>query len=128
MCRTNDDAEDRHEEWCDSLRLMPITDADQALVVKQLIHDLHATLGSDYDYVAVNNAGRLRQFIDDRETYFEKVVDATQQDIHDEFIDTVWPKCPRHSHPLWRHDGAWWCENDKWLVARLGELESHGVP
>jgi hypothetical protein len=58
---------------------MPITDADQALVVKQLIHDLHATLGSDYDYLAVNNAGRLRQFIDDRETYFEKVVDATQQ-------------------------------------------------
>ena len=46
---------------------MPITDADQALVVMQLIHDLHATLGREY-------------------------------------------------------------EKDQWLVARLGELESHGVP
>lgn len=42
-----------------------------------------------------------------------------------EFVDTVWPKCPRHRHPLWFRDGSWWCERDDLCVARLGELESY---
>jgi hypothetical protein len=104
-----------------------ITDADQAYVLRHLFHDLHATLGTSYDYLAVNNAGRLRQSIDDRWWYVHEVADMTQQDIHDEFIDTVWPKCPRHNHPLWFHSGWWWCESDDLSarVSRLGERSSH---
>jgi hypothetical protein len=99
-----------------------ITDADQVRVLRELFHDLHATVGNGHDHFAVNNAGRLRQFFDDPTRYVQEVVDMTQQDMHDEFIDTVWPKCPRHDHPLWFRDGSWWCEQDHVAVARLGEL------
>src|SRR5262245_23620507 len=102
---------------------MPITDADQDRVVDLLLHDLHATVGSDHGHLAVSNAIRLRQFIDDVATYTARVVDDTQQDVHDESIDTVWPKCPRHAHPLCFRNGSWWCEGDGLPVARLGELE-----
>ena len=80
---------------------MPITDLDQARVVALLSKDLHATVGPGHDDLAENNAVRLRRFIEDVEGYLQRVVDDTQQDIHDEFIDTVWPRCPRHAHPLW---------------------------
>jgi hypothetical protein len=106
---------------------MPITDVDQQHLVRLLIHDLHATVGVGHDDVAGNNAIRLRQFIEDLATYIQKVVDDTQQDMHDEFIDTLWPKCPRHAHPLWYRDGWWWCEQDGLSVARLGELGPHGA-
>jgi hypothetical protein len=104
---------------------MPVTDADQEQVIRKLIHDLHATVGTGHDYLAVDNAFRLREFIDDVASYIQKVVDDTQQDMHDEFVDTVWPKCPRHRHPLWFRDGSWCCERDDLCVARLGELESY---
>ena len=103
---------------------MPITDLDQARVVQLLVRDLRATVGPGHDYLAQNNAVRLRQFIEDVESYLQRVVDDTQQDIHDEFIDTVWPRCPRHAHPLWLRDGSWWCERDQQQVVPLGELES----
>ena len=52
-----------------------------------------------------------------------KVVDDVQQDIHDLFIDTTWPSCPRHGrHPLWYREGAWWCKQDSVLIADLGAL------
>lgn len=106
---------------------MAITDFDQEQVVRLLLHDLHATVGVGHDDLALSNAARLRRLIDDVASYIQKVVDDTQQDIHDEFIDTVWPKCPRHEHPLWFRDGSWWCEQDETLVARLGGLGSHGA-
>jgi hypothetical protein len=106
---------------------MAITDVDQEQVVRLLLHDLHATAGSGHDHLALNNAVRIRQFIDDVTSYIQKVVDDTQQDMHDEFVDTVWLKCPRHPHPLWFRDGSWWCERDELCVARLGELESRGA-
>jgi len=103
---------------------MPVTDVDQERVVTLLVHDLHATVGDKYDHLAINNATRVREFVDDPTYYIEKVVEDTQQDLHDLFIDTTWPRCPRHAHPLWLHDGSWWCEKDKARIARLGELES----
>jgi len=103
---------------------MPTTDLDQAQVVRLLVKDLHATVGVMHDALAQNNAVRLRAFIDDAQNYVQRVVDDTQQDVHDEFIDTVWPKCPGHAHPLWFRDGSWWCERDGRLVAHLGELGS----
>ena len=102
---------------------MSITDRDQAQVVRKLIDDLRATIGAGYDHYAVNNAGRLRRTYDDVDSYVDRVVSDTQQDLHDDYIDTVWPKCPRHSHPLWLHDGWWCCERDGWRVAALGELK-----
>jgi hypothetical protein len=106
---------------------MPITDAIQEQVVRLLVHDLHATIGVGHDHLVLNNAVRLRQFIDDAAGYIQRVVDATQQDIHDEFVDTVWPKCPRHAHPLLFRDGSWWCERDERCVAPLGGLEPGGA-
>jgi hypothetical protein len=103
---------------------MPITDLDQARVVQLLVTDLHATVGRDHDDLAQGNAVRLREFIEDPESYIRRVVDDTQQEIHDGFIDTVWPRCPRHPHPLWFRDGSWWCERDEERVAPLGGLES----
>ena len=106
---------------------MPVTDIDQDEVVRLLVHDLHVTVGVGHDYLAANNAVRLRQFVADTTSYVQQVVDDTQQDVHDEFIDTVWPKCPRHEHPLWYRDGSWWCELDGLLIARLGELGLGGA-
>jgi hypothetical protein len=109
------------------LHNMPIADVEQARVVQLLVNDLHATVGTSHDYLALNNAVRLRQFIDDAPSYVQRVVDDTQQDIHDEFVDTVWPRCPRHAHPLWFRDGSWWCERDDLRVAPLGELETNSA-
>ena len=104
---------------------MTVTDADQERVVRLLLHDLHATIGTGHDQMALENATRLRRFVDETDSYLERVVEDTQQDVHDAFIDTAWPKCPRHPHhPLWFHDGGWWCEKDAVRVASLRELTS----
>ena len=61
----------------------------------------------------------------DFDYYQERVVEETQQWLHDVFIDTEWPRCPRHvGHPLWLVGGAWRCDKDDVLVAPLGELRS----
>ena len=109
------------------LHRMPISDVEQARVVQLLVRDLRATTRAGHDYLALNNATRLRQFIDDVTSYIQCVVEDTQQDMHDEFIDTAWPRCPRHAHPLWFRDGAWWCERDGLRVAPLGELDTNGA-
>ena len=78
----------------------------------------------------LENATRLRQFIEERASYLDRVVEDTQQAIHDDFIDTTWPRCPRHHrHPLWLHNGGWWCEEDGICIASLGELaKALGAP
>jgi hypothetical protein len=102
---------------------MAVTDDDQDQVVGLLLRDLHATRGSAHDWLVEANAVRLREFIEDPGRYFEQVVEDSQQDIQDEFIDTAWPQCPRHHHhPLWLHDGAWWCEQDGLRIAPIGGL------
>jgi hypothetical protein len=106
---------------------MPITNVDQEQVVRLLVHDLRATVGVGHDDLALSNAVRLRRLIDDVASYIQKVVDDTQQDMHDEFVDMMWPKCPRHTHPLWFRDGSWWWERDGLCAARLGDLESTGA-
>jgi len=103
---------------------LSITDAEQEEVVRLLVQDLHATVGAGQDDLPRNNAVRLRPLFEDAASYIQRVVDQTQQDMHDQFIDTAWPKCPRHAHPLWFRDGSWWCERDDLCVAPLGKLES----
>ena len=108
---------------------MAVTDSDERQVVDLLLSDLHATIGSGHDQLVLENATRLRTLIDEATTYIERVVEDTQLDIHDFFIDTNWPQCPKHQrHPLWLHDGGWWCEKDGVQVAILGDLAKlHGA-
>jgi hypothetical protein len=102
---------------------MPVTDGDAERIVRLLVQDLKATIGTGHEGLAAENASRLRQFIDEPDQYVARVVDDTQQDVHDFFIDTTWPRCPRHQrHPLWFRENAWWCEEDRVRVANLGEL------
>jgi len=104
---------------------MTITDADERRTIELLEADVRATLGVGHETVIHDNARRLRQFIDEPEQYVNRVVEDTQQDFHDVFIDTTWPTCPLHKrHPLWFHEGGWWCEEDQVLIAKLGELRS----
>lgn len=102
---------------------MAVTADDQERIVCLVSRDLAATIGPGHEELAARNASRVRQFIDDANDYVARVVDDTQQDVHDLRIDTTWPECPRHQrHPLWVHDHAWWCETDRVRVADLGDL------
>ena len=59
--------------------------------------------------------------------FVEYVVEQIQQDMHDLFIDTQWPACPRHPHhPMWYHDDYWWCSTDGAAIVQLGELSRVG--
>ncbi|HEX5409851.1 MAG TPA: hypothetical protein VFW89_08790 [Gemmatimonadaceae bacterium] len=97
-------------------------------VIQRLRHDAHATLGRDYAALILAAAANARAFMDDAEQYVAKVVEDVQQRFHDEFVDTTWPRCPRHrQHPLWYHGGVWVCQQDGIAVARLGELPGSGT-
>jgi hypothetical protein len=99
---------------------MTPTSFDPTLLVK-LERDVGSTLGSHHRSVVGQTAEGLRDL--DLDDPGAKLVDDVQQRIHDLFIDTTWPHCPRHGrHPLWFRDGAWWCEQDAVRVAELGAL------
>ena len=55
-----------------------------------------------------------------------EAVEALQQRLHDTFVDTSWPPCPRHpNHPLWLVGGegggsVWCCPRDEAEIAPLG--------
>lgn len=102
---------------------MAVTDEDEERTVRALLADVEATLGPGYESMVRDIARRLREFIDDPDWYFERVVDDTQQDFHDGYIDTGWPKCPVHDgrHPLWLADRGWWCQKNAVLIAAVGD-------
>ncbi|HUR23629.1 MAG TPA: hypothetical protein VMZ73_07135 [Acidimicrobiales bacterium] len=63
------------------------------------------------------------------------LVEAIQQQVQEDRIDTAWPQCPRHGgHPLWLEECAaaelWWsCRKDRARIAPLGGLPAvHGHP
>jgi len=102
---------------------MAISDSDAAEVVRLLSDDVAATLGGGYEADIHAHVARIREFWDDRNDFFEKVVEGVQQEFHDLFIHTEWPACPMHlRHPLWYHDGFWVCEKLGAQVAALGHL------
>jgi hypothetical protein len=102
---------------------MAIKDSDETQIVQLLCQDVAATLGTGYEPDIRNHAVRIREFLDERDDYFDKVVEDVQQDFHDLFIHTEWPPCPFHvRHPLWHHDGFWVCEQLGIRVAPLGHL------
>jgi len=53
---------------------MPVTDADQRQVIELLLGDLHATIGTAHDQLVLENATRLKRFIDETDIYIERVI------------------------------------------------------
>ena len=84
-----------------------------------------ATVGHGHGSIVRDIAGYLPEFSEDlrADWYFQRVVEDTQQHFHDAYVDTDWPRCPLHGrHPLWLHDGGWWCEQAGKLIAPVGGL------
>jgi len=118
---------------------MAFTDAEVSDVVERLTRDLRSTGMASYVYLVEREVAVAREVFD-RPNFFmekddprrvewfeEKVVEDVQQDILDSII--VWPPCPHHpNHPLWYHDGAWFCEQEKTRIAAVGALPGDGPP
>src|SRR3979490_2891181 len=97
-------------------------------VLELVLRDVEATLGRSGREEAVRFAGDEGALGNRRDDYPEALVDSLQTYIHDSFIDTAWPACPRHrNHPLWfGREDSWWCSQDNERVAALGELHARG--
>ncbi|MGE5838089.1 MAG: hypothetical protein ACM4AI_26685 [Acidobacteriota bacterium] len=92
-------------------------------MTRALAADITATLGPDFlvdlHYFVENG----RTFIDDDARFVDWLVEDVQQYVHDTYIDTTWPACPKHpNHPLWIRNGWWCCGDDR--IAELGSLKS----
>lgn len=52
--------------------------------------------------------------------------DAVQTNIQDQFVDTAWPQCPGHPHPMEAFDdddfATWRCPTTRGVIARVGAL------
>ena len=93
-------------------------------IVELLERDVAETMGERYVSRVRRRAAEM-EGLDSEHGGDEKLVDDVQQWFHDVFIDTTWPRCPRHErHPLWYRDKGWWCQQDQVLVCPLGELKS----
>src|SRR5262249_12781138 len=67
------------------------------------------------------NAARIAQL--DIADPVQRLVDDVQQELHDTFVDIMWPACPRHrTHPLMCRDAIWQCQVEQIAVAPLGAL------
>jgi hypothetical protein len=117
-----------------------------------IAHDLTATLGWDARKAQAeardalgNRLGWLPTGLawdefdhaSQREILDQVVVGAVedlQQDLHDTFVDTSWPPCPRHPHhPMWLGEGqgggsVWCCPRDEAEIAPLGMLPGSAHP
>ena len=98
-------------------------DSKREHLIQLLTNDVIRTVGGAHRATVMAEVRRALEFTDSVEAFAQKLVDDVQQDLHDTFVDTAWPTCPRHGrHPLWYRDGAWWCEADRVALAQLGEL------
>ena len=104
---------------------LPASEQALAEIVAALIADLESTLGPGHDAMVAAHAENQARWSRELESYRQRVVEEVQQQIHDCFIDTAWPACPRHrNHPLWLRGEHWCCEQDDAIMCRLGELSS----
>jgi hypothetical protein len=93
--------------------MAPLSEATVERVTQALRADITATLGAGFtfDLDSFVEDGRrthsiritgMSSYYGGDEHFIGGVVDDVQQYIHDTFIDTTWPACPRHpNHPLW---------------------------
>ena len=110
---------------------MAIPQSDRARIIQLLLRDVETTLGQGKVAIVRHFVATIDEFIDDGvmdigdpAMYRDKLVEEVQQYFHDCFLDTSWPRCPRHpNHPLWLHGESWCCERDDVVIAGLGELK-----
>ena len=97
-------------------------------VIQLLLRDVEATIGRLGWEEAVKFIRDERALGNVRDDCSEELVGSLQTYIHDSFIDTSWPACPRHrNHPLWfGREDSWWCSQDNDRVAALGDLRAQG--
>ena len=97
-------------------------------LIEPLVADLVASLGWTRDQAAGLLAGFWLDHEDDPRSLFD-ITEDVQQWLHDGFLDTCWPACPRHhTHPLWLDDATppgWTCHVDRSVICLLGELGRH---
>ena len=99
------------------IRLVPLLEADVV-----------ATLGEQWRHIA-RGAANYRMYCSDPSEYEERIIDNVQEEILESWIDTTWPACPRHGrHPLVYHEGGWWCQQDRVVLCKLGELATITPP
>jgi hypothetical protein len=101
-------------------------EAQEAVVA--LLRDLRASLAPEaileLEAATIARAGELLDVVDPIDIA-QPLVDDVQQQVHDEFIDVTWPRCPRHpNHPLWLVGGHWQCTRDNVAVSALGKLST----
>ena len=76
-------------------------DRDVERAIHLLRRDVAATVGHEHDSEVVRLATNVLEFYEPPHVT-DKIVEEVQQYLHDTFVDTSWPACPRHrSHPLW---------------------------
>jgi len=98
-----------------------IADTQVSDAVERLSRDLRNTGRTRNLYLIEHFSANLRSVIDDPNWFVERLVEDVQQDILDGV--EVWPPCPQHpNHPLWYHDGAWYCDQAGTPIAALGSL------
>jgi hypothetical protein len=98
-------------------------------IVQGLVSDLATSLGWDVEDAAGivrQTAAAILDFVDQEEWFTQKLVEDVQQYMHDAFLDTSWPACPRHpNHPLELSDDeptSWTCPRDGVPACQLGHL------
>ncbi|MEO7192617.1 MAG: hypothetical protein ABI051_16315 [Vicinamibacterales bacterium] len=97
-----------------------MNEVECARVIELLQRDVIGTIGEAHAAYTLHRAAELRAM---GLASDEKLVEDVQQEIHDTFVDTSWPECPRHGkHPLWYRAGAWYCDAVDRPVAMLGTL------
>jgi hypothetical protein len=132
--------------------LMRIDEREFTRAAERIAQDLTATLGWDTARAQahardalgdrLSYAPTVRAWADldqtiQREVLEVAVVEAVedlQQQLHDTFVDTSWPPCPRHpNHPLWLLEAqgggsVWCCPRDEAEIAPLGMLPGSAHP
>ena len=117
-----------------------ITNEHIERIVRLLRHDVGVTIGGDYESWIKSAAMAERELFDEWrsapddeegtntvEDFYVRVAERFQQELHDEFVDTSWPRCPDHAnHPLWLHGTAWICEAEFARIGNLGDLPALG--
>ena len=118
--------------------LVPVTAEAIERAVRLVVDDLVATLGWDRSNAeSVVRAEAMQWAEPDLSWQFDepqwngidaftlKVAEEVQQIIHDNWLDTSWPRCPTHTtHPLWLQEQTleWACPEDGRRYAALGSL------
>ncbi len=115
------------EEWDDCR----VTDASQAFAeAGPLLEDLEVSVPMD----RATATDLVLEYLtngywpEDDPWWLYHLVEAVQEEIQEDRINTEWPRCPRHrNHPLWLEEPGgpelWWvCREDGDRVAELGAL------